>query len=42
LGDPKLSADEEKTLRRKIIEKALKTLLVKIEKTTIFDEPKLF
>lgn len=42
LGDPALSANEEKILRRKIVEKALKTLLIKIEKTTVFEEPKLF
>lgn len=37
LGNPKLSADEEKVLRRSIVEKALKALETPVDKQTIFE-----
>jgi betaine reductase len=37
LGNPKLSADEEKVLRRNIVEKALKALETPVDKQTIFE-----
>ncbi len=37
LGDPKLEADEEKALRRKIVEKALGALETEVEDQTVFD-----
>ena len=37
LGNPKLSADEEKVLRREIVEKALKALETPVDKQTIFE-----
>lgn len=37
LGNPKLSADEEKALRRNIVEKALKALETPVDKQTIFE-----
>ncbi|SHH37620.1 selenoprotein B, glycine/betaine/sarcosine/D-proline reductase family [Thermosyntropha lipolytica DSM 11003] len=36
LGDPKLSPEEEKALRRKIVEKALKALCTDVEDQTVF------
>jgi glycine reductase complex component B subunit gamma len=36
LGDPSKSRDEEKALRRKLVEKALRALQTKIEGQTIF------
>ncbi len=36
LGDPKLSQNEEKELRRKLVEKALMALKTKIENQTVF------
>ena len=38
LGDPKLDPEEEKSLRRKLIEKALKALTVEIELQTVFED----
>jgi betaine reductase len=38
LGDPKLEIQEEKDLRRKIIEKALRALTVEIELQTVFED----
>ena len=37
LGNPKLSAEEEKELRRGIVEKALKALETPVDKQTIFE-----
>lgn len=37
LGDPKLEADEEKALRRKLVEKALTALTTEVEDQTVFD-----
>ncbi len=37
LGNPALDADEEKNLRRKIVEKALVALETEVEGQTIFD-----
>ena len=37
LGNPALEADEEKTLRRKIVEKALVALQTEVEDQTIFE-----
>lgn len=36
LGDPALSATEEKKLRRSIVEKALHALTVEVDEQTIF------
>ena len=36
LGDPSKSREEEKTLRRKLVEKALRALQTRIEGQTIF------
>jgi glycine reductase len=36
LGDPTLSEDEERSLRRSLVEKALDALKTKIEDQTIF------
>ena len=38
LGDPKLDVEEEKSLIRKLIEKALKALTVEIELQTVFED----
>ncbi len=38
LGNPKLDAKEEKALRRKIVEKALKALTVEVELQTVFED----
>lgn len=38
LGDPNLPDDEEKELRRKIVEKALAALQVEVDKQTVFDK----
>lgn len=37
LGNPALSHEEEKALRRKLVEKALKALETPIEEQTIFE-----
>jgi glycine reductase len=37
LGDPSLNADEEKKLRRKIVEKALDALQTEVEDQTVFE-----
>lgn len=37
LGNPKLPADEEKALRRGIVEKALKALETPVDAQTIFE-----
>mgnify|MGYP000008015780 FL=1 len=37
LGNPALDADEEKSLRRKIVEKALVALETEVDGQTIFD-----
>ena len=37
LGNPKLSAEEEKELRRSIVEKGLKALQTPVDKQTIFE-----
>ena len=37
LGNPALDKDEEKELRRKIVEKALKALTTEVDGQTIFD-----
>ena len=36
LGNPSLNAQEEKALRRKIVEKALNALTIDVDKQTIF------
>lgn len=36
LGDPKMSPEEEKALRRQIVEKALKALTTDVEEQTVF------
>jgi glycine reductase len=36
-GDPDKSPEEEKRLRRKLVEKALKALGIRIERQTVFD-----
>lgn len=37
LGNPKLDPEEEKELRRKLVEKALKALTTEVEEQTIFE-----
>jgi len=37
LGNPALTHEEEKALRRKIVEKALKALQTEIEEQTVFE-----
>jgi len=37
LGNPKLSGEEEKTLRRQLVEKALKALQVEVDSQTVFE-----
>ena len=37
LGNPALEADEEKKLRRNLVEKALHALTVEVEDQTIFE-----
>ena len=37
LGNPELDKDEEKELRRKIVEKALKALTTEVDGQTIFE-----
>lgn len=36
-GNPTLSMEEEKSLRRKIVNKAVETLAIEIEEPTVFD-----
>ena len=38
LGDPALTREEEKALRRKIVEKALKALQTEISEQTVFED----
>jgi glycine reductase len=38
LGNPKLDADEEKALRRKIVEKSLVALATEVEGQTVFEK----
>lgn len=38
LGDPALTPEEEKVLRRKIVEKALKALETEVEGQTVFND----
>ena len=38
LGDPSLPHDEEKALRRKLVEKALKALTTEVEDQTFFED----
>jgi glycine reductase len=38
LGDPSKSRDEEKALRRRLIEKALRALQTRIEGQTVFED----
>ncbi len=37
LGDPAMDANDEKKLRRKIVEKALNALTVEVEEQTVFE-----
>jgi glycine reductase complex component B subunit gamma len=37
LGNPKLDPEEEKALRRQLVEKALKALATEVEEQTIFE-----
>ena len=37
LGDPKLDHDEEKKLRRKLVDKALHALTVEVDGQTVFE-----
>ncbi len=38
LGDPKLTKEEEKVLRRKLVEKALKALETEVDGQTVFED----
>ena len=38
LGNPKMDPDEEKGLRRKIVERALKALTIEVELQTVFED----
>ena len=38
LGNPSLSPDDEKSLRRKLVEKALKALQTEVEGQTVFED----
>ncbi len=38
LGNPQLDAGEEKKLRRKIVEKALKALQTEVDDQTVFED----
>ena len=38
LGNPSLNAEEEKSLRRKIVEKALKALTTEVSGQTVFKD----
>lgn len=38
LGNPKLDPNEEKALRRKLVEKALVALTTEVEEQTIFED----
>jgi glycine reductase len=38
LGNPKLSKEEEKALRRKLVEKALKALQTEVDGQTVFED----
>ena len=40
LGNVELSADEEKALRRRIVEKALQALKTEVAQPTVFDQDK--
>jgi glycine reductase len=37
LGNPKLSSDEEKALRRQLVEKALQALQTEVDGQTVFE-----
>ena len=37
LGNPKLSREEEKVLRRQLVEKALKALQTEVDSQTVFE-----
>ena len=41
LGNPALDKDEEKKLRREIVEKALKALTTEVDGQTIFEQKRL-
>jgi len=38
LGNPKLSKEDEKALRRKLVEKALKALQTEVDGQTVFED----
>lgn len=38
LGNPSLSREEEKALRRKLVERALKALTTEVEGQTVFEQ----
>lgn len=38
LGNPNLDHDEEKSLRRKLVERALKALSTEVEEQTVFEK----
>lgn len=38
LGDPKLDPAEEKALRRRLVERALKSLETEVEEQTVFED----
>jgi glycine reductase len=38
LGNPSLDSEEEKKLRRKLVEKALKALETEVEEQTVFED----
>jgi len=38
LGDPSLDLEEEKALRRKLVEKALDALSTEVEEQTVFED----
>jgi glycine reductase len=38
LGNPQLSLEEEKALRRKLVEKALKALTTEVSDQTVFED----
>jgi glycine reductase len=40
LGDPSLPAEDEKELRRKLVEKALKALCTEVSEQTVFADEK--
>ncbi len=38
LGDPSLNDEEEKSLRKDLVEKALKALTVEVDEQTVFED----